>query len=906
MAKLESLIVDIQANTAKLQQGLDAANARLKKFDDMVAQLSGLLVFNKIGGAALDAAAKLGAFVSKGIESLDAIGKQATLYGETTEQFSRLSYAFEQGGIDAEQFGKMTQHLSDNLTKAASGSKEQVALFQAFGVAATDASGNVRKTSDVIKDLASKFSELKDGPAKAQLAIELFGKGGEKMVETLSKGADGIAELEAEADKLGATVSGTAAAAADQFNSTLDKMSSGIDAIGRRLAASVLPNLNQLIAAITSNETLVGAFNTAVDLLGMSLKGLAIIATVVVKSFGAFADTIKHIANSVADFITGNFVMAGEEAAKAVDSYKELGREIKKALAEAAKPTVTTTTPKTTGIDATAIIKAAKAAADAIDAQKKRTQDAASALKELTKVAEDYERKVSTFGSNDPLADITYRLDKGDLADKLSLLGDKAADMRKRILEAAQSLADLNDNKFEVDLQFNIDQQSTNLGRENDRNAQAYASTQMSVDAFNKKLTQGFTSRVAALNEYTAQMEKSFEYAAEAARASKDNNQSAEHHYKVLQGYAEDSAEKAKNAAKAYEELERAAKDNVKKVAQGIGNVMTSFVSKLGDLGDVLQAGIQGFQQGGPWVALFAVIMELFSKFKGFGEIVNMANAQLGQFIELLSPAFEMLATAFKAIMEFSGTLTQIIIRVLSPIIEIISRVLTKLFTALQPVVNVVNMVVEVLSPIFDAFMALVDALDPFQFAVKIIAIVFNVVGLVLLAIARVVVGIAQGVLYIVKGISDLFGGNKDIDKAFNSVNATAKNIEDKMKDLAQNIANPDAIGSGNPETPVDTVNLDAGHIDASGIDYLNDSASGAANAINDFSNSLTNVPTGFRYAAAVYNSQGLSTEDVFNRSRDLQDITLEIDGEKLAQILNRRQRKTGFRKTGRKGDELP
>lgn len=904
MAKLESLIVDIQANTAKLQQGLDAANARLKTFDDAVSQFKGLFVFSKIGSAALSAAEKLGAFVAKGIESIDAIAKQATLYGETAEQFSRLSYAFSQGGVDAEQFGKMTQHLSDNLSKAAAGSKEQVALFQAFGVAAVDASGNVRKTSDVIKDLATKFAGLADGPAKAQLAVELFGKGGEKMVETLSKGAEGIAELEAQADKFGATVTGSAAAAADKFNDTLDKMAAGTDALGRNLAAKILPALNVFVEKVTQSETLTTLFSKGVELIGDAMKYSVIGITVAVAGLDKFLSTIGRLAEAFALLTSGSFSAAKDKALEARDAYAEMGRAMKDAAREASATWTKPITANATGTDATKIVKAAKAAADAIDAQKKHTQEAAAALKELTKVAEDYEMKVSTFGSSDPVAELQYRLEKGDLADKLALLGDKAGAMKDRILEAAKALADLNDRKFEVALEFNIDAQMNARDKQMSQQDDARFAQRYGQDALNKKLAAGFASFDAAQAEFISQMNKSYEYAADAARAAKDGNQQAEHHYKELQRYAEDAAENADKAAQAYADLEQSARATLSKVAKGIGGVMSGFVSKLGDLGDVLQAGIQGFQQGGPWVALFAVIMELFSKFKGFGEIINIANAQLGQFIEMLSPAFEMLATAFKAIMEFSGTLTQIIIRVLSPIIEIVSRVLTKLFTALQPILNVVNMVVEVLSPIFDAFMALVDALDPFQFAVKVIAIVFNVVGLVLLAIARVVVGIAQGVLYIVKGISDLFGGNKDIDKAFNSVNATAKNIEDKMKDLAQNIGNPDAIGSGNPETPVDTVNLDAGHIDASGIDSLNDSASGAANAINDFSNSLTNVPQGFRYAAAAYNAQGLSSEAVFGSGRE--DITLMIDGEKLAQILGRRQRKTGFRKTGRKGDELP
>lgn len=223
MAKLESLIVDLQANTANLQKGLDTANAKLANFDKQMKSLVGIVAFEKIGAKALEAGAAVAAFVGKGIDALDKMGKQAALFGDSSENFSRLTWAFKATGVEGEELGKYMTGLGKNLTAAASGAKEQVALFEALGVSATDSSGKVRSSGAVMADLADKFAAMADGPAKAQLAIELFGKGGEAMLETLNKGSAGLAAAGAEAERYGAVVSGAAAEAAGAFNDTLKK-----------------------------------------------------------------------------------------------------------------------------------------------------------------------------------------------------------------------------------------------------------------------------------------------------------------------------------------------------------------------------------------------------------------------------------------------------------------------------------------------------------------------------------------------------------------------------------------------------------------------------------------------------------------------------------------------------------
>jgi hypothetical protein len=80
MAKLDSLVVDLQVNTAQLKQGLDKANEHLDEFSHQLGELAdkakefGEVVVFEIGKEAVEA---LGEFVIAGAEVADQMGKIA-------------------------------------------------------------------------------------------------------------------------------------------------------------------------------------------------------------------------------------------------------------------------------------------------------------------------------------------------------------------------------------------------------------------------------------------------------------------------------------------------------------------------------------------------------------------------------------------------------------------------------------------------------------------------------------------------------------------------------------------------------------------------------------------------------------------------------------------------------------
>jgi hypothetical protein len=82
----------------------------------------------------------------------------------------------------------------------------------------------------------------------------------------------------------------------------------------------------------------------------------------------------------------------------------------------------------------------------------------------------------------------------------------------------------------------------------------------------------------------------------------------------------------------------------------------------------------------------------------------------------------------------------------------------------------------------------------------------------------------------------------------------------------------------------------------------LGDSADTAARGLASFSQSLTNVPEGFRYAAAAFNATGTDGRAAFAGSEGGDTIVIQgsvISGEELAIILENYTRRTQYKHTG-------
>lgn len=207
--------------------------------------------------------------IGRTINAFDQLGESARKLNVSTEALSRFNFAAKLSGSSAETFSAGLQKLNVQLGQALSGNDRAAGMFEALGVSIRDAAGNSRDAESVLLDVADAFANMRDGAEETAIAAALFGKSaGPELVQFLNQGSAGIIALGDEAQRLGVVLSEDAAAAAGEFNDTLDRLVASGQGVLNSFTAAVLPALNEFSGAAAKAASDGGLLSEAGRLIG--------------------------------------------------------------------------------------------------------------------------------------------------------------------------------------------------------------------------------------------------------------------------------------------------------------------------------------------------------------------------------------------------------------------------------------------------------------------------------------------------------------------------------------------------------------------------------------------------------------------------------------------------------------
>ena len=238
---------------AELSEGAKKAGSELDKLMDKFGLTQKNLEKVALGITAAFAAAAAGIAygVKTAIDRADELSKLSQKIGVPIEQISSLAYAADLAGVPLEGLANGIKKLSVNLQDVASGDKTSGAAraLAALGVSATDATGKIRPTNDVLLQLSDKFAGLKDDAGKTALAVAIFGKQGSELIPLLNGGAAALAEMTERAQTLGIVIDSQTGKAAEEFNDRLTDVGYLMRGLFTQVSAELLPVINELTKA---------------------------------------------------------------------------------------------------------------------------------------------------------------------------------------------------------------------------------------------------------------------------------------------------------------------------------------------------------------------------------------------------------------------------------------------------------------------------------------------------------------------------------------------------------------------------------------------------------------------------------------------------------------------------------
>lgn len=261
--------------------GLDIDEVAFDKGEAAIAGLrKGFLAF---GGAVVAGLAVGAAAIAKTTaDAGDAARKLAQKTGVGLEALQELQYAAELADVSADELAVGLQRLAKSGVK--------------------DVRAEVLKLSD-------RFKSMPDDGRKVQLAMEKFGKSGAKLIPLLNGGRKELEKLMAEAHDLGVVFSEEDAAASEEFNDELTRLSKAFVGIRNTIGLALLKPLTKMVTAFKDFLVTIRKYKPDMQKLIQWAKAAAfviggVLLAALIANAGAIATTVAwYVALGIAAVI---------------------------------------------------------------------------------------------------------------------------------------------------------------------------------------------------------------------------------------------------------------------------------------------------------------------------------------------------------------------------------------------------------------------------------------------------------------------------------------------------------------------------------------------------------------------------------------------------------------------------
>jgi hypothetical protein len=228
-----------------LKLGLDADET---KFASAQLAVNGL---QKALELVVDAAQAVGDFFVSAIADTEAYGSKindlSARSGIATDALQGFGYAAELSGSSVEEATHALEILGRGMSAAKAGSAEAQAGFTKLGLRVTDASGNLRDTTEVMYEAADALLKLPEGAERTTAAYAVFGRGAKGLGALLAEGGAGMREMVERGKSLDLVMSGDMVKAADTFGDSLGTVHRVVARFSQYIGETLMPVLQPML-----------------------------------------------------------------------------------------------------------------------------------------------------------------------------------------------------------------------------------------------------------------------------------------------------------------------------------------------------------------------------------------------------------------------------------------------------------------------------------------------------------------------------------------------------------------------------------------------------------------------------------------------------------------------------------
>lgn len=236
--------VEIFADNSPLQRGLKDSAGKLRKFGADVTRIGA-----SMGAVGAAITAPLALSLKGFYDYSNQLGTVSDRVGGTTSAVSALGYAFKQSSLTISDMEGGLMRLQRTVGQAAAGSTQATEALSRLGLSADEMSK--MSATDQFKKLADAISGIKNPSEQAAAVMGVMGRRGQMLLPVLTKGSAGIAEMEAEAKRMGLVLGADTTAAFDGLFASTTRLKGSMDGLKNTVGAALAPAVAAIADKIT-------------------------------------------------------------------------------------------------------------------------------------------------------------------------------------------------------------------------------------------------------------------------------------------------------------------------------------------------------------------------------------------------------------------------------------------------------------------------------------------------------------------------------------------------------------------------------------------------------------------------------------------------------------------------------
>jgi hypothetical protein len=250
MASLGTLAVNVVARTEKFTSGVTTVINGTSKMSAALISAG-----PAIAGAMSAAGVAIYALSRDQADVIDATAKMSDQLGIAIESLTGLKHAADLEGVSNRMLETSLRNVTLRTAEAAEGTGEAVGAFEKLNLSATRL--NSLTADQKLYVIADALNKIGNQNERNSIAADLFGARNTALLNVLRRGSDGMAEMQAEAAKLGLTLSRDAAGGVEEANDAITRAGASWTGFKTQLAAIAAPTTAKFFTDLTDSVTVI-------------------------------------------------------------------------------------------------------------------------------------------------------------------------------------------------------------------------------------------------------------------------------------------------------------------------------------------------------------------------------------------------------------------------------------------------------------------------------------------------------------------------------------------------------------------------------------------------------------------------------------------------------------------------